>query len=102
KASATRASLLRFGFIGAGLIGAASLVWMFSRQQEIPMALGSYSYVDGTIFVTGKGGGTFNVGDYTSVQLNDQPVTEEKARTQVLSSKLQVTSLTLQPNIKGR
>src|SRR6185369_7869904 len=54
KASAARASFLRYGFIAAGLIGALSLVWMFSRQTEIPMALGSYSFIDYTVFITGK------------------------------------------------
>jgi ABC-type Na+ efflux pump permease subunit len=100
KASAARASFLRYGFIAAGLIGALSLVWMFSRQTEIPMALGSYSFIDNTVFISGKGGGTYMMAPGTSIQLNDKPIDESK-RNQILSGKYQVTSFTLQPNTKG-
>src|SRR5262249_38320957 len=33
KASAARASILRYGFIAAGLIGAIVLVWMYSQRM---------------------------------------------------------------------
>lgn len=36
KASAARASILRYGFIGAGMIGAFVLVWMFASVAPAP------------------------------------------------------------------
>src|SRR3954468_9951051 len=101
KASATRASVLRYGFIAAGLIGALSLVWMFSRQIEIPRQIGAYSYVDNTIFINGKDGGTFLLAPGTTITLNEKPIDESK-RNQVLSGKYEVASFTLQPNLQRR
>ena len=101
KASAFRASFLRYGFISVGIFGAITLVWMYSRQQDIPMSLGSYSFADGTLFITGREGGTFSVVPGTSIQLNDKPI-DEANRTAILAGKFQVASFTLQPNTHGR
>lgn len=101
KASAARASFLRYGFIAAGLIGAFTLVVFYSRKVDIPMSLGSYSAGEGTIYITGREGGTFTLIDNTSISLNDKPVDDAK-RSQVLHGKYQVISYTLQPNTRGR
>src|SRR5262249_4161563 len=74
--------------------------WLYSRQQEIPMALSNYSFVDSTIFINGKGGGTFNIAPGTTISLNDKPIDESK-RNQILGGKYQVVSFTLQPNVRG-
>src|SRR5215212_2541121 len=44
KASAARASLLRYGFMAAGIIGALAMVYMYSRVQEPARYVSSDSY----------------------------------------------------------
>ena len=95
KASAFRASILRYGFITLGLIGAAVLVWMYSLKSNVNNQLAGYSYVDNTLFIRGKGGGTFNIAEGTSIQLNDKPIDEAK-RNQILAGNYEVKSFLLQ------
>jgi ABC-type Na+ efflux pump permease subunit len=101
KASAARASFLRYGFITAGLLGAASLVWFYSQKTEVASYTERYSYADGNILITGPQGGTFDIGDYTSIQLNDKPIDEAK-RNKILAGKYEVVARTLQANQKNR
>jgi ABC-type transport system involved in multi-copper enzyme maturation permease subunit len=94
KASAFRASILRYGFITLGLIGAAVLVWMYSLKSNVNNQLAGYSYVDNTVFIRGKGGGTFNIAEGTSIQLNDKPIDEAK-RNQILAGNYEVKGFQL-------
>src|SRR5438874_1080508 len=99
KASAARASLLRYGFIGAGLIGAFVLVVMFSRQQPIAQQIssGSFNPIENTLFISGSNGGSFvllpNGG--TTATLNDKEVTAANLP-RILSGNYEVSSFTVQ------
>jgi ABC-type transport system involved in multi-copper enzyme maturation permease subunit len=44
KASAARASILRYGFIAAGLVGALVLVWRYASVQSMPRSITGSSY----------------------------------------------------------
>src|SRR5205814_5592482 len=83
KVSAARASILRYGFIAAGLIGAFVLVVMFSREAEnIPQYIPANSYNSGdgtlgTLYIasTNNTGGNFGVlANLTQVTLNGNAV----------------------------
>ena len=101
KASATRASVLRYGFIAAGLIGAISLVVLYSHKTEVTTEIGSYSYLDNTIFISGKEGGTFLLAPGTSITLNEKPIDEAK-RDVILAGRYEVASFMLQPSTRGK
>jgi len=55
KASAARASLLRYGFMAAGVVGALALVYMYSRVEEPAkyVTAGSYNPATKTMIVYG-------------------------------------------------
>ncbi|HTL27575.1 MAG TPA: ABC transporter permease subunit [Tepidisphaeraceae bacterium] len=78
KASAARASILRYGFIAAGVIGAIVLVFLYSRESigGKYISQGSYNAVDGTLFIDGDGGGTFKVEPNTQIKVGDSVVGE--------------------------
>jgi ABC-type transport system involved in multi-copper enzyme maturation permease subunit len=81
KASAARASFLRYGFISAGIIGAIVLVFMFSSYAETPSRLinsNSYNPSTRTIFIDGLG--TFGVAQNVSVMLDGHPAAEDALR----------------------
>jgi ABC-type transport system involved in multi-copper enzyme maturation permease subunit len=74
KASAARASFLRYGFIIAGLVGALAMVVMFAQKKDIQQFItpGSYNAADQTIYITGgQGAGTYAVDpNITKITLN--------------------------------
>jgi ABC-type transport system involved in multi-copper enzyme maturation permease subunit len=77
KASAARASILRYGFIAGGTIGALALVVMFSRREEVTsfISRGSYNPAAQTLFVQDakKGGASYNLDPtITKIKLNDK------------------------------
>jgi len=75
KASAARATLVRYSFIAAGLAGAATLLFFFSQQDSANTYIspGAYNADVNTIFIQGKGNGTFQLTPSTSITLNGQP-----------------------------
>src|SRR4051812_32262162 len=91
KASAARASVLRYGFIGGGLIGALALIVMFSRREVVTsyIAPGSYNAAAQTLYINDqRGGAVYSVDPtITKVKLNGKD-----ADFSVLTDKLQVTS----------
>jgi ABC-type transport system involved in multi-copper enzyme maturation permease subunit len=78
KASAARASIVRYGFIAAGVIGAIVLVVLYSREdlQGNLISAGSYNSVDNTLFISGDKGGTFKVDPSTVVKIGETTVGE--------------------------
>jgi ABC-type transport system involved in multi-copper enzyme maturation permease subunit len=99
KASAARASLLRYGFIATGLIGAFVLVVMFSHKQEIKQSIspGSYNPSDNILTVNGKDGGTFLLlaNNGTAVKLNSKDVAPNDVP-RILSGTYEVTLVSVQ------
>jgi hypothetical protein len=81
KASAARASLLRYGFIAAGIIGAVVLLFMFVSVPTPPA-----KYIDrhslnasaGTLFVAGEQ--VYGVTPQTKVILNGKEVSQDALR----------------------
>jgi len=75
KASAARATLVRYTFIFTGIFGAISLLVMFSQQDaaETYINPGGYNAEVNTLFIQGKGSGTFQLTPTTAITLNGQP-----------------------------
>ncbi len=76
KASAARASIVRYGFIAAGIIGAIVLVSLYSREdlQGNYISAGSFSPADNTLFISGDKGGTFKVDPATVIKIGESNV----------------------------
>ena len=76
KASATRAGLLRYGFILAGLIGAIVICVFYATVDETPKRYikpGNFNAVSGTLLIEGEGGGSFAVPPDAEVLVEKQP-----------------------------
>lgn len=72
KASATRASFLRYAFIAAGLIGAVALVWLYSSTQPVKMLLSPNGYdpIQRELTIIDNGTPTtYRIGDHTRITL---------------------------------
>ncbi|MGH7176292.1 MAG: ABC transporter permease, partial [Tepidisphaeraceae bacterium] len=94
KASAARASILRYGFIAAGIIGALVLVIFFATPATVPnksISPGSYDPLNKTLFINGET--TYGVGQRTAVFLrvrgNNEPVPQS-----ILEGRFAVDSVT--------
>jgi len=100
KASAARSYLLRYGFIVAGLIGALSLVVLYSRKNPVNNWLdrGAFNAAENTLFISGNGGGTFLI-DPATLQVNFDGQGKDIS---LLSEKLQVSSFQTKSDRKGR
>lgn len=88
KASAARASLLRYGFIAAGLLGALVLVILFASAPYTPAKYidrGSYSPSNQSLFVHGEQ--TYGLTPQTVVTLGGNEVAQS-----TLSGKYEVTN----------
>ncbi|MEA2736020.1 MAG: hypothetical protein QOE14_2471, partial [Humisphaera sp.] len=76
KASAAKASLLRYGFIAAGMVGALVLVFLFSRENLTGEYINPTSYNPATGYISiidGEKAQTYRLTRNTSIKLNDQP-----------------------------
>lgn len=96
KASAARASLLRYGFIAAGVVGALILVYLFA-SVEMPdkyITRGSYDPIQQTLFINGDA--TYNLSPGIAVTLNGDPATVETLR-----GKLKVENFQTQSTLQG-
>ncbi len=74
KASAVRASAMRYAFIAAGIIGAVVLVYFFGSVSESPtkfITVNSYNTATQTLFIHGVG--TYGVDPNASVMLDGSP-----------------------------
>ena len=93
KASAARASVLRYGFIAGGLIGALVLVILFSRQETPAQYItaGSFDPLERTLFIHGERSGMFKLDERTIITADGK-----EAGTSVLHGKREV-DYTLQP-----
>ncbi|MBC8109173.1 MAG: ABC transporter permease subunit [Anaerolineae bacterium] len=82
KASAARASVLRYGFIAAGLTGAIVLVVMFSSYASKPakyITSNSFDLTTRNLYIFGES--TYGVPEnFTAIQLNGEPTTIESLR----------------------
>lgn len=81
KASAARASLLRYGFITAGVVGAFALLMMFASTPVPPAKYidrNSFNPDVSTLFVNGEQ--TYGITPQTHVTLNDKEVTQSALR----------------------
>ena len=82
KASAARASILRYGFIASGLIGAIVLLVMFASYAQTPgkfITSNSFDSTYRTLFINGES--TYGVPDnFTSIQLNGEPANIDALR----------------------
>jgi ABC-type transport system involved in multi-copper enzyme maturation permease subunit len=88
KASAARASILRYGFIAAGIVGAMVLVFMFSSYSESPskyITPSSYNPNTRTLYINGLG--TFDVSPTVQLMLDGTP-----AGTEALTGRFKVTN----------
>ncbi len=77
KASATRAGLLRYAFILAGLIGAIIICWLYATEANSPRTfvdVGSYNASANSVFIQGEDGGTYAVNPSTRVVFNGEDV----------------------------
>jgi ABC-type transport system involved in multi-copper enzyme maturation permease subunit len=75
KASAARATVLRWGFIVAGIIGALVMVVMFATPGQLPgqyITPGSYNPAQRTLFIHGDK--TYGVSNSIQVMLDGKPV----------------------------
>jgi ABC-type transport system involved in multi-copper enzyme maturation permease subunit len=75
KASAARASVLRWTFIAAGIIGSLVMVVMYSTKQTMPskyIAPGSFNAATGTLSISGDT--SYGISPTTEVKLNGQVV----------------------------
>lgn len=99
KASAARATFIRYGFIIAGLAGAITLLAMFAQQDSADTYIspGGYSPASNTIFIQGRGGGTYPINSATAITLNGQPVGAD-----VLRGRYKVAQTPTKSRIGGR
>lgn len=76
KASAARATLIRYTFIIGGMTAAIALLLLFAGQQEAPtfIAPGSYNADESTVFIQGQRSGVHKLEPTTTLRLNGQPV----------------------------
>ncbi len=91
KASAAKASLVRYGFILAGLIGAIALVVMFSHEQLQGdyISPSSFDPSTRTLAILGETKATtFTVGRTIAVTLNKQAAGRSKGSTPVVHGPL--------------
>jgi ABC-type Na+ efflux pump permease subunit len=75
KASAARSSILRYAFIGLGVLGALALAIVHSMQEPAPQYIhpGCYDAARQTIYIEGKDSVPLHVDpDNTKVKINDQ------------------------------
>jgi len=78
KASAARASILRYGFIAAGVAGALVMVVMFSSYSEAPakyLTPSGYNPNAHTLYINGLG--MFDVSPNVQIMLNGSPAGTE-------------------------
>jgi ABC-type transport system involved in multi-copper enzyme maturation permease subunit len=76
KASAAKASLLRYGFIAAGMVGAIVLVFLYSRENLTGEYINPTSYNPTTGFlaiIDGDKAQSYRVTRNTQIKINDQP-----------------------------
>jgi ABC-type transport system involved in multi-copper enzyme maturation permease subunit len=78
KASAARASIVRYGFIAAGIIGAIVLVVLYSREnlEGNYISAGSYDSANSTLFISGDKGGTFKIDPNSVIKIGESSVGE--------------------------
>jgi ABC-type transport system involved in multi-copper enzyme maturation permease subunit len=82
KASASRAGLLRYGFIAAGLIGAIIVCWLYAQESGEPrryIERGAFDARSQTILLRGEDGGTFSVLPSTTFQFEGESVSATMA-----------------------
>lgn len=94
KASAARATFIRYSFIIAGLGAAIVLLTLFAGQQASPtfIAPGSYNAAEGTLFIQGARQGVHKLDPATTkVTLNGQPAESTK----VLNGRYRVVDFAL-------
>jgi ABC-type transport system involved in multi-copper enzyme maturation permease subunit len=83
KASAARASVLRYGFIAVGMVGAVVLVVLLSIEEPVDKYIDNSSYNPTTeqlsIYTTDKAA-TYNISPRTDIRLNGKAATIESLR----------------------
>jgi hypothetical protein len=97
KASAAKASVLRYGFIAAGMVGAIVLVFLFSRENLSGEYINPSSYNPTTGFlaiIDGDKAQSYRVTRNTQIKLNDQP-----AGVNVLNARLKVAQKSPGPSM---
>jgi hypothetical protein len=95
KASASRASVLRYGFIAAGLAGAVVLVFLFSRETLTGEYIipGSYDSLHRMLSISnGDSAKTYPVASNVAIMINKQEATVE-----ALNGRYQVAAKGLDP-----
>ncbi len=83
KASATRAGLLRYSFIAAGLIGAIIVCAFYATEVEQPRHLvtpGAYNATTQTLFIQGHPDSPFRLPATAAVYIDGQQVTTREMR----------------------
>jgi ABC-type transport system involved in multi-copper enzyme maturation permease subunit len=103
KASASRASLLRYGFIAAGMTGAIVLAIMFSQErlEGEYITPSSYDVSRGMLVVFTDRGTTYKVAPQINVTVNKQPATTDalsgrfKVANRAVGTKNELTSIDL-------
>ena len=76
KASAAKASLFRYGFIFAGLVGAVILVYRFSRINVPDLSVGPNDFNPSLVQLT-IGTETYRVPAFDSANPNENPIQHE-------------------------
>ena len=80
KASATKAGLLRYGFILAGLIGAITICVFYATVSETPrryITPGNWSSATRTLFIDGDNSGSFSVTPTAEIYVEGDRATSE-------------------------
>jgi ABC-type transport system involved in multi-copper enzyme maturation permease subunit len=82
KASAARASMLRYTFLAGGIVGALVLVILFSRQltPAAYITAGSYDPIERTLFIQGDTSGMFKLDDRTEITLDGNEASSDVLR----------------------
>ena len=78
KASATKAGLLRYGFILAGLVGAITICVFYATVSETPkryISPGNFNAATRTLLVEGDNAGTYSVAPGAEVFVEGDPAT---------------------------
>jgi ABC-type transport system involved in multi-copper enzyme maturation permease subunit len=91
KASAARATVLRYGFIIAGMIGAVVLVVMHSTEEKPPMYIdhSSFDNTKNTLYIDGSNKPEMVVASNVQVRINQNDASQD-----ALYGKYQVTNYT--------
>src|SRR5688500_2784473 len=103
KASAARASIMRYGFMAAGVLGAIAMVWMYSRVNQPSKYVSQSSYnrqLNSLMVYSGSTATTYQLTPQTSIllevpnTLNPSQAETKEFKPDQIRGKMEVVNLT--------